>query len=158
MDLHIIVHKRQYLQNVTDIMFPQALSPNQRDYCCDVQHPGYSLPFFLLNLHSLLDSLQIMDQHTIIICGDLVILVCRCISKSESNMSLLNINHTELKQPLLCLWQMSLLFFYICALFLNRNQGAIQQPSTMLCTTIGKVTKQQQKVTKSLWRITFHEI
>lgn len=33
--------------------------------------PDYSLPSFLSNLESLLDELEIMDSHPMIVCGDL---------------------------------------------------------------------------------------
>ena len=69
---HIQVRERQYLHNVTDLEFV-ALKV-EAPFCAVIaavyRPPDYSLRPFLENLVSLLDALEVLDCHPVIVCGD----------------------------------------------------------------------------------------
>ncbi|CAJ1080787.1 uncharacterized protein LOC117832690 isoform X2 [Xyrichtys novacula] len=69
---HLQVVEKQYLNNVTDLEFValKVESPVSALIAAVYRPPDYSVPSFLSNLGSLLDSLEIMDCHPIIVCGD----------------------------------------------------------------------------------------
>ena len=62
----------QYIQNVTDLEFyvVKVEAPVNALIAAIYRPPLYSLKQFLPNLCNLLDSLEILDHHPIIICGD----------------------------------------------------------------------------------------
>lgn len=69
------VHEKAYLHNVTDLEFVavKVEAPVTALIAAVYRPPDYngtSFPSFLSNLSSLLDSLEIMDCHPIIVCGD----------------------------------------------------------------------------------------
>uniref|UniRef100_A0AAZ1X1W6 ATP-dependent DNA helicase n=1 Tax=Oreochromis aureus TaxID=47969 RepID=A0AAZ1X1W6_OREAU len=69
---HFQVQVKQYLHNVTDLEFLvlKVQSPFPALIAVVYRPPDYSLTPFMQNLVSLLDSLEIMDCHPIIVCGD----------------------------------------------------------------------------------------
>ncbi|CAI5670377.1 unnamed protein product [Oreochromis niloticus] len=66
------VQVKQYLHNVTDLEFLvlKVQAPFPALIAVVYRPPDYSLTPFMQNLVSLLDSLEIMDCHPIIVCGD----------------------------------------------------------------------------------------
>ncbi|CAI5689169.1 unnamed protein product [Oreochromis niloticus] len=69
---HFQVQVKQYLHNVTDLEFLvlKVQAPFPALIAVVYRPPDYSLTPFMQNLVSLLDSLEIMDCHPIIVCGD----------------------------------------------------------------------------------------
>lgn len=69
---HFQVHEKQYIHNVTDLEFlvVKVEAPVTAMIAAVYRPPDYSLTSFLSNLESLLESLEIMDCHPIIVCGD----------------------------------------------------------------------------------------
>uniref|UniRef100_A0A7N8XRB7 ATP-dependent DNA helicase n=2 Tax=Mastacembelus armatus TaxID=205130 RepID=A0A7N8XRB7_9TELE len=69
---HIQVHEKRYLHNTTDIEFIviKADGPINALIAAVYRPPDYRIHPFLSNLQSLLESLEIMDHHLIIVCGD----------------------------------------------------------------------------------------
>lgn len=69
---HIQIREKQYIHNVTDLEFValKVEAPLDALIAAVYRPPDYSLPSFLSNLKSLLDALEIMDCHPIIVCGD----------------------------------------------------------------------------------------
>ncbi|XP_041863931.1 ATP-dependent DNA helicase PIF1-like isoform X1 [Melanotaenia boesemani] len=69
---HIQVHEKQYLHNVTDLEFVvlKVEAPVQALIAAVYRPPSYSLRRFLENMVSLLDALETMDCHPVIVCGD----------------------------------------------------------------------------------------
>uniref|UniRef100_A0A669C7Z1 ATP-dependent DNA helicase n=1 Tax=Oreochromis niloticus TaxID=8128 RepID=A0A669C7Z1_ORENI len=69
---HFQVQVKQYLHNVTDLEFLvlKVQAPFPALIAVVYRPPDYSLAPFMQNLVSLLDSLEIMDCHPIIVCGD----------------------------------------------------------------------------------------
>ncbi|KAK1880571.1 ATP-dependent DNA helicase PIF1 [Dissostichus eleginoides] len=69
---HIQVCEKQYVYNVTDLEFLplKGQAPVSTLIAAVYRPPDYSVRSFLSNLGSLLDSLEIMDCHPIIVCGD----------------------------------------------------------------------------------------
>ncbi|KAF1374343.1 hypothetical protein PFLUV_G00249070 [Perca fluviatilis] len=69
---HIQVREKQYVHNVTDLEFLalKVEAPVSALIAAVYRPPDYSVTSFLSNLGSLLDSLEIMDCHPIIVCGD----------------------------------------------------------------------------------------
>lgn len=69
---HIQACEKHYIQNATDIEFTviKLESPINATIAAVYKPPGYSVMSFLSNLQSLLDALEIMDQHPIVVCGD----------------------------------------------------------------------------------------
>lgn len=69
---YIQVHEKHYVHNVTDLEFValkvEALVSAL--IAAVYRPPEYNVTSFLSNLRSLLDSLEIMDCHPIIVCGD----------------------------------------------------------------------------------------
>ena len=65
--------KKQYVHNVTDLEFVavKVEAPVSASTAAVYGPPDYSVPSFLSNLASLLDSLEIMDCQPIVICGGL---------------------------------------------------------------------------------------
>ena len=66
------VQEKQYLHNVTDLEFVvlKVESPVRALIAAVYRPPDYSVRPFLENLLSLLDSLELMEHHPIIVCGD----------------------------------------------------------------------------------------
>ncbi|XP_078786332.1 uncharacterized protein LOC144981283 isoform X1 [Oryzias latipes] len=69
---YIQVQHKQYLHNVTDLEFVvlKLQAPFQALIAAVYRPPDYSVSVFLQNLVSLLDSLEVMDCHPIIVSGD----------------------------------------------------------------------------------------
>ena len=69
---HIRVHEKHYIQNATDIEFTvvKLEAPIEALIAAVYRPPGYSVLSFLSNLQNLLDALEIMDHHPILVCGD----------------------------------------------------------------------------------------
>ncbi|TDG95925.1 hypothetical protein EPR50_G00243830 [Perca flavescens] len=69
---HIQVREKQYVHDVTDLEFLalKVEAPVSALIVAVYRPPDYSVTSFLSNLGSLLDSLEIMDCHPIIVCGD----------------------------------------------------------------------------------------
>ncbi|XP_074542437.1 uncharacterized protein LOC141802702 isoform X2 [Halichoeres trimaculatus] len=69
---HIRATERQYIQNATDIEFTvvKLEAPFPATIAVVYKPPGYSGLSFLSNLQSLLNALEIMDHHPILVCGD----------------------------------------------------------------------------------------
>ncbi|XP_049895547.1 uncharacterized protein LOC126387027 [Epinephelus moara] len=69
---HIRVREKRYIQNATDIEFTvvKLEEPVNALIAVVYRPPGYSVCSFLSNLKGLLESLEIMDQHPILVCGD----------------------------------------------------------------------------------------
>ena len=69
---NIQAREKQYIHNVTDLEFVvvKVEAPVNALIATVYRPPSYSLKQFLTNLKSLLDSLEIMDHHPIIVCGD----------------------------------------------------------------------------------------
>lgn len=69
---HIRVREKRYIQNATDIEFTvvKLEEPINALIAVVYRPPGYSVCSFLSNLKGLLESLEIMDQHPILVCGD----------------------------------------------------------------------------------------
>uniref|UniRef100_A0A8C5FK64 ATP-dependent DNA helicase n=2 Tax=Gadus morhua TaxID=8049 RepID=A0A8C5FK64_GADMO len=69
---HIRVSEKRYIQNATDIEFTviKLEAPFIALIAAVYRPPSYSVHLFLKNLQSLLDSLEVMDHHPIIVCGD----------------------------------------------------------------------------------------
>ena len=69
---HIQACEKQYMHNVTDLEFLvlKVDAPVSALIAAVYRPPDYSVRSFLSNLGSLLDSLEIMDCHPIIVCGD----------------------------------------------------------------------------------------
>ncbi|XP_024120187.1 uncharacterized protein LOC112141313 [Oryzias melastigma] len=69
---NIQVTEKRYLHNVTDLEFValKVETPVSALIVAVYRPPDYNVTPFLRNLNSLLDSLEILDTHPIIICGD----------------------------------------------------------------------------------------
>ncbi|XP_050924886.1 uncharacterized protein LOC127140941 [Lates calcarifer] len=69
---NIQVHEKQYVHNVTDLEFValKVEAPMSALIAAVYRPPDYCMRSFLSNLSSLLDSLEILDCHPIIVCGD----------------------------------------------------------------------------------------
>ncbi|XP_078791854.1 uncharacterized protein LOC144986979 isoform X2 [Oryzias latipes] len=69
---HIQVQHKQYLHNVTDLEFVvlKLQAPFQALIAAVYRPPDHSVSVFLQNLVSLLNSLEVMDCHPIIVSGD----------------------------------------------------------------------------------------
>lgn len=69
---HIQVRELRYVHNVTDLEFVavKVEAPLRALIAAVYRPPDYSVRSFLRNLSSLVDSLEIMDVHPIIFCGD----------------------------------------------------------------------------------------
>ena len=69
---HIQVREKQYVYNATDIEFTvvKLEAPFNALIAAVYKPPTYSMRSFISNLQSLLDLLEIMDHHPIIVCGD----------------------------------------------------------------------------------------
>ncbi|XP_034567817.1 uncharacterized protein LOC117832690 isoform X2 [Notolabrus celidotus] len=69
---HLQVLEKQYITNVTDLEFValKVEAPVSALIAALYRPPDYSVTSFLSNVGSLLDSLEIMDCHPIIVCGD----------------------------------------------------------------------------------------
>lgn len=66
------VHEKQYAYNVTDLEFValKVVAPVSAVIAAVYRPPDYGVTSFLSNLGSLLDSLEMMDCHPIVVCGD----------------------------------------------------------------------------------------
>ncbi|KAK1905862.1 Phosphoglucosamine mutase [Dissostichus eleginoides] len=69
---HIQVCEKRYVHNVTDLEFLalKVQAPVSALIAAVYRPPDYSVRSLLSNLGSLLDSMEIMDCHPIIVCGD----------------------------------------------------------------------------------------
>ena len=69
---HLQARWIQYIHNVTDLEFVvvKVEAPVNALIAAVYRPPNYSLKQFLPNLKSLLDSLEVMDHHPTIVCGD----------------------------------------------------------------------------------------
>ncbi|CAJ1069182.1 uncharacterized protein LOC115579693 [Xyrichtys novacula] len=69
---HIRVLERHFIQNATDIEFSviKLEAPFRALIAAVYRPPDYDVHSFISNLRSLLDSLEVMDHHPILVCGD----------------------------------------------------------------------------------------
>ncbi|KAK9517538.1 hypothetical protein VZT92_022901 [Zoarces viviparus] len=69
---HIQAELRQYMHNVTDLEFVvvNVGAPVRAVIAAVYRPPNFSLDKFLPNMQSLLDSLDMMNQQPVIVCGD----------------------------------------------------------------------------------------